>query len=508
MQNNIIKVVIEEIKPTVGKVGRLINPLPSEINFSNHQTYSTKTNFTFHFNTVSILSTTIGLVTGWTSPYMAQLTSPTSELPITSAQASWVVSLLPLGRFLGAIIGSVLVEFLGSKKTLLLTGLPLVPGWIFIICANSAYWLYISRLMSGISMGMIFTCFALYIGEIANPKIRGALIGCVINGMPLGTLLGNTLGPYLSMTWFSIIGLILNISFLVLFFFIPRSPHYFIKNNMPKKAAQSVAWYHRNSDPNEELASIKRLIEASQQTSLKSKLKEMNQPKNRRAFLITTLLFFFMQISGMNAIVYYMEIIVRNARVTSIAPSTVVIIVSIIGITFAWIAVYTIDQCGRRLLLSISNAGVVVGTTLLGVHYMLLHLEYDPAPLQWLPIFSLITFMLMCIGLVPVPSTILGELFPSNLKSVAGCITSAFSALVAFVSSKAYQPLVDLTAEEYVFWMHSGIMFCSLVFGLVWLPETKGKSLQEIQDMLVKETGRTERDEEVGVSGERQIQNK
>lgn len=114
----------------------------------------------------------------------------------------------------------------------------------------------------------------------------------------------------------------------------------------------------------------------------------------------------------------------------------------------------------------------------LGLHFHLLNLDYDPGNLEWLVILSLIIFMLMFFGLVPVPSTMLSELFPSDLKSVAGFVSSMTSAIFAFISIKTYQPLVDIIGEQYVFWIYAGIIIICLVYSLTLVPETKGKTLQ------------------------------
>lgn len=114
----------------------------------------------------------------------------------------------------------------------------------------------------------------------------------------------------------------------------------------------------------------------------------------------------------------------------------------------------------------------------LGLHFHLLNLDYDPGDLEWLLILSLIIFMLMFFGLVPVPSTMLSELFPSDLKSVAGFVSSITSAIFAFISTKSYQPLVDIVGEQYVFWIYAGITIICLLYSLTLVPETKGKTLQ------------------------------
>jgi len=122
----------------------------------------------------------------------------------------------------------------------------------------------------------------------------------------------------------------------------------------------------------------------------------------------------------------------------------------------------------------------MIGMTLLGLHFFLLDYDYDPDNLEWLIILSLLLITLMCLGLTPVPSTILSEIFSSDLKSVAGFIGSISSAAFAFVASKTYQPLVDLISEKYVFWIYALIIMISLAYSLTMLPETKGKTLQVI----------------------------
>jgi len=150
------------------------------------------------------------------------------------------------------------------------------------------------------------------------------------------------------------------------------------------------------------------------------------------------------------------------------------------GIIIGWIGAIAIDRCGRRILLAISSFGVMIGMTLLGLHFFLLDYDYDPDNLEWLIILSLLLITLMCLGLTPVPSTILSEIFSSDLKSVAGFIGSISSAAFAFVASKTYQPLVDLISEKYVFWIYALIIMISLAYSLTMLPETKGKTLQVI----------------------------
>ncbi|XP_058789150.1 facilitated trehalose transporter Tret1-like [Phymastichus coffea] len=131
---------------------------------------------------VTIIMVEIGILSGWSSPYLAQLTSSDSPLPLTFDQASWVASLLNLGRFVGAITGAITVNYFGSKRTLLLTFVLIGSCWAFTMSADNFIWLYIARTLGGVGLGMTYSCFALYIGEVALPEIRGAVVSLAMAG--------------------------------------------------------------------------------------------------------------------------------------------------------------------------------------------------------------------------------------------------------------------------------------------------------------------------------------
>ncbi|KMQ88802.1 facilitated trehalose transporter tret1-like protein, partial [Lasius niger] len=126
---------------------------------------------------ISLEAIVSGLATGWASPYLAQLTSAEADIPLklTDTEASWVASLLNLGRLIGALLGALCQEYVGRKRVLLLSGLPLASSWVFNICATSVTWLYLSRFCSGIGSGMLWPAMSLYLGEVADPAIRGSL---------------------------------------------------------------------------------------------------------------------------------------------------------------------------------------------------------------------------------------------------------------------------------------------------------------------------------------------
>lgn len=183
------------------------------------------------------------------------------------------------------------------------------------------------------SLGMHFSCFSIYIGEIATAHIRGALVSTIVNGIPIGLLIGNIMGTLISMVWFGVISLILNICYLAIFPFLPESPYYYAMHDNTDEAKRTIQWYHRKSNVEAELEIIERFVQSSGTHNFREKLMQMTERKNRRVFIMIVLLFIFMQLSGLNTITFYMEIIVTKAQVTCIEPSVVVIVSAALGIS-------------------------------------------------------------------------------------------------------------------------------------------------------------------------------
>ncbi|XP_053972070.1 facilitated trehalose transporter Tret1-like isoform X2 [Hylaeus volcanicus] len=445
--------------------------------------------------TVTLLSISLGFAMGWTSPYIAQLTTEGSTLYLTGREASWVASLLPFGRVIGACAGSLVVEYMGSKRALLSAGGPLMIGWICTIVAHSAGWLYISRFCNGLSFGIFFSSFSLYIGEIASPNIRGALITMIVNGMPLGMLIGNTMGSRISMRWFGVISLIVIILYLGFFLYLPRSPYFYVNRNDMEEAKKTIQWYHRKSNVNEELELIQAFVKSAQTSVFRDRLRQIMSRKNRHIFIMVMILFIIMQISGLSSVVFYMEVIVTKAGVTAMHPADVVILAGVHGIIVGWISVYLMDRCSRKLLMGLSCLCIISAMILLGLHFKLLEHGYNVKYMEWMPILAMMLFMMISLGVTPVPSTLLSELFPSDLKGIAGFMASFTGAVFAFICSKTFHPLTEALTETYVFWIHAVLMIISLIYVITNVPETKGKTLKEIQEMLDREYAEQESQE-------------
>ncbi|XP_014206046.1 facilitated trehalose transporter Tret1-like [Copidosoma floridanum] len=436
---------------------------------------------------VTMIMVQLGFSSGWSSPYLAKLTASDSPLHLSLAQASWVASLLNLGRLLGAFLGAILVHYCGSKRTLLLTLLPISICWALTILAQSAEWLYAARFSGGTGLGMTYSSFPLYLGEVALPKIRGSLVSLAACGGTFGIMLGNLAGCYLDHQVSAAIYLVPCFLLMVLFAWLPESPHHLVKVNELDKARSSIEWYRAGDRTSEELEEVVKFVSSASSESLVDKLAQFRQPVIMRATILVIVLWTFMQICGFNSVLFYMEIILIQAKSHLVEPKVVVVYVSASAVVASVLSIVLIDRCGRRALLVASSLGVSVAMSGLGGHFWLIDHGIDVDDFQWLPVASIFLFdVAFFLGLMCVPSAVLSELFPSNVKCIAACMCSLTSAIFAFVATKSYQPLIDLIGQSNVYFTYCGLTLLVVPYALICMPETKGKTLQQIQDKLVK----------------------
>lgn len=431
----------------------------------------------------------VGIVAGCVSPLLSKLTAPDSPIPMNKDEASWMASLANMGRFCGAVIGSILAAYYGTKRSLFIISIPVALGWLAIGLASSIEILYLGRVLTGFGVGMSFSCFPLYLGEIAVPKIRGAMVSLATCGGPLGLLLGSATSNYFSVNASAFVYFGFSLAMMGFFIYLPESPHHLIKVDNRQAAKDSIFWYRSGKGVQDEIEAVEKFVASESKITLLERLRHMRNPSIRKATYHVIILFTFMQICGLNSILFYLEIILRKAQCNIINPGEMVIYINLFSIGAALISMLLNDKFGRRFLMLLSSIGIVISMIMMMSHFLIIdYMDFDVSNLQWLPITAMILFTsFFSVGFNSVPSTVTSEIIPSNVKCIVGCLGSLTAGLVAFASSKTYQPMVDSMGDAYVFLTYGLISSAAIPYVLFFMPETKGKTLQEIQDELMND---------------------
>ncbi|XP_059607340.1 facilitated trehalose transporter Tret1 isoform X2 [Phlebotomus argentipes] len=427
-----------------------------------------------------------GTVLGWTSPtQLALVDNQEYGFEISREAFSWISSAMTLGAAAVCIPIGLLINLIGRKPTMLMLVLPFTIGWTLIIWATSVPMMLIGRVLVGISGGAFCVTAPMYTGEIASKEIRGILGSFFQLMVTIGILFVYAVGHGVNVFTLSIICAVIPIVFGLIFFFMPESPLYLVTKDRTSRATDAIKWLRGDKyDHSAELADLQQQIDEirSHPVSLAA---AMRRRATVRALVISMGLMFFQQTCGINAVIFYTTDIFEAAN-TGIEAGVATIIVGVMQVVATFLATLMVDRLGRRVLLITSDCAMATCTLLLGVYFFLKDQDAERvANLGWLPIVSLCVFIVMfSIGFGPIPFIIIGELFASDIKGVAGGVAMTINWTLAFVITKAFPSLLDAIGSGPTFWIFSGLSFLGTVFLVFYLPETKGKSLAEIQFLL------------------------
>ncbi|XP_017755480.1 PREDICTED: facilitated trehalose transporter Tret1-like [Eufriesea mexicana] len=451
----------------------------------------------------------VGTVYGWTTTSLSRLTSGDSDMPLklTDDEVSWIVSLTVIGSMIGPFLGACLSDRFGRKRCLLLSSGFYVVGWLIVLFASTVVALYIARVVLGIGVGISYTTNPMYVSEVADINIRGALGTLIAVNVFTGSLLTCSIGPWVSYKVLASILLAIPILFTASFVWFPESPYFLVARGRKTEASKSLAFFKGIRDPNEvkkELSLIirglsrndshKSHVSSSPSQSMEiikhswlAKLRMLLLPNNARALCIVVGLIAAQQLSGNFSTMQYMEVLFKKAAV-GIDSNLATILVLAVGLISGSLATATVEGAGRRPLLMISTFGSCFTLLILAIYLMLDNRGIDVTVVNILPVIDVIVFQVAYqIGLGTLPNALIGELFPTEVKGVAGAIVTIFDGVLGFIVSKLYQVIGDSLGAYTVYYYFSASCFLAFLMVLVFVPETKGRTNREIQMLLAGE---------------------
>lgn len=259
--------------------------------------------------------------------------------------------------------------------------------------------------------------------------------------------------------------------------------------NRTEDARESLKWlrgndYNFNDEINE--IQLEHDLMTRNRTTFFAALKK---PATKRALMITLILVFLTQMSGINAVIFYTASIFQEANVP-VESSVAAIIVGIMQVVATFVATFVVDKLGRRPLLALSSSVMCICNIGLGAYFFLLdHNSAYINYLGWLPISSLCVYIIaFSLGLGPLPWVLVSEIFTTEVKAIASSLSGATSWFIAFLVTKFFSNVRDLVGAGPTFLGFAAFAIVCTVFVLTTVPETKGKSFQEIQATLHSET--------------------
>ncbi|XP_032088864.1 solute carrier family 2, facilitated glucose transporter member 8 isoform X1 [Thamnophis elegans] len=434
-----------------------------------------------------------GFVLGYSSPAIPSLKrSHNSELRLDDTQASWFGSVVTLGATAGGTLGGYVVDKIGRKLSLMLCAIPYVFGFLVIISAQNIWMLYLGRLLCGLASGVTSLVVPIYISETSHSKIRGVLGSCVQLMVVTGILGAYLAGMALEWRWLAVLCSVPPCFLLGLMAFMPETPRFLLRQNQQSEAIAALQFLRGPLVDHEWEC---REIEANVNEQQEMSLAEFKNPSIYKPFLIGVAMMFFQQASGINALMFYAETIFEEANFKNSSAATV--IVGSIQVVFTATAALIIDKTGRKILLIISGIIMAASATVFGIYFRITvpspsnssHLQLLDAPLMeeghplaWLAVLSMSFFIMgFALGWGPIPWLVMSEIFPLRARGIASGACVLTNWLMAFLVTKEFHDLTVFLTPYGTFWLFSSTCLLNVIFTIVCVPETKGKSLEEIE---------------------------
>ncbi|KAG5875056.1 hypothetical protein JTB14_026187 [Gonioctena quinquepunctata] len=444
----------------------------------------------------TLTTITSGMHYGWPSPSLPKLLHENSTIAVSDAEGSWMAVMPLLGAVVGSLVAAVVVDILGRKKIILLSTFPFFAAWIMVAFSRSVTLVYIARLIAGVADGFVFIAVPMYIGEIAEPRIRGLLGTSLPVTWIFGILLINIIGFYLSITTTALVSSILPVVALITFIWMPESPYYYVMKGKQNEAKKSLQIFRGLQDVDSDLNRISHAIKTQMSNTGKC-LDLITVKSNRKAVYVMMVVRAAQQLSGTTAIAFYTQPIFIESG-NGISSEVATIIYFSVQLVLSIFSSSIVDIAGRRPLLIISGIGSVITLSIEATYFYLQSaVGLDLTGFSWIPVVALIAFVIMfSVGLQTVPLLMLGELFPANVKAFALSFADIYFAVLATIISKFFQIMKDSFGMYVPFYAFAAFSLIGVIAIAIFVPETKGKTLEEIQMYFKGETteeGDTER---------------
>jgi SP family galactose:H+ symporter-like MFS transporter len=403
------------------------------------------------------------------------------QFSLSTTMEEIVVSAVLIGAVTGAIIGGTLTDRFGRRRLIMLAGIIFTVSSIATALAQTVTVLITGRIVVGIAIGIASFISPLYIAELVPAKVRGALVAVNMLAITTGIVVAYVVDYALSgiQGWRYMFGVavIPSIILAVAMWRLPDSPRWLISRSKVEQARQVLQRVRIVSDVSPEISEIQQSL-AEQKGS---GVTELFRPSLRMPLIVGVGLAIFQQITGINTVIYYAPTIFGFAGFET--AGSAILAGAGLGILMLCIhvlAIYLMDRVGRRPLLLIGVAGQIIGLVILGAAFQFQQLS---GLIGYLAIGSLAIYVAsFAVGLGPVFWLMISEIYPLKARGAAMSVATAANWGMNLTVALTFLTLIGALGRAETFWLYGAIAVAAWVFFYRLVPETKGKSLEQIEE--------------------------
>ncbi|HET7479468.1 MAG TPA: sugar porter family MFS transporter [Rubrobacteraceae bacterium] len=392
----------------------------------------------------------------------------------------FIVSSLLLGAVIGAGVSGALSDRLGRRTIILVAAIIFAIGAVGAGLAPNVGTLILFRVLLGLGVGSASALVPSYISESAPTDVRGSLSTLFQLAITIGILVAYLVNAAFATAgdWRWPVGLAV-IPALVLFvgmYFLPDTPRWLVSKGREEEARRVLRRTRTDEEVERELNDIRRIEEAEEE---QAGYRELLAPWVRPMLVVGIGLAVFQQFVGINTVIYYAPTIIKSTGLADVASVLATVGIGVVNVLMTVVAILVIDRVGRKPLLLIGLAGMVISLGIIGGAFAFSGLS---GIISWVTLIGLMLYIAsFAVSFGPLLWVMLPEIFPLNARG-SGTGLSALSNWVAnFIVAQAFLPLVGLIGRSAVFWILAGICVIAALFVHFVVPETRGRSLEQIE---------------------------
>jgi SP family arabinose:H+ symporter-like MFS transporter len=416
------------------------------------------------------------------------------DMPATQG---WLMSCAVVGCIIGAALSGVLSDRYGRKRPLILTAAVFIVSAIGTGMAETIFTFVTFRIIGGVAIGLASNLSPIYIAEVSPESSRGKFVSLSQLTIVIGILLAQTVNWMIAepvpaestnemmlsswngqwgwrwMFWAENAPALM---FFILMFLVPESPRWLAKQRRYEESRHILSKIGGAASAEKAISEIK---DSLAEKSDKVRFKELLSPQLRNVLIMGIVLAFLQQWCGINVIFNYAEEVFAAAGYGVSDILFNIIITGSVNLVFTFIAIYTVDKLGRKMLLLIGAGGLATFYVLIGMAYYF-HVS------GW-PMLILIVSAIACYAMTfgPVIWVILAEIFPNRIRGAAMAVGTMSLWIACFLLTYTFPLLNNWLNTSGTFWLYAFICLAGFAFIYKKLPETKGKSLEELELELV-----------------------
>lgn len=414
----------------------------------------------------------------------------------SAALRGWAMSSALIGCLAGALLAGAWSDRYGRKKMLIIASVLFTVSAYGTGVVNDFTWFVLYRIMGGFGIGIASNISPIYIAEVSPAPVRGRFVSLnqltIVLGILAAQLANWQIGDYYmpdkntlsaegvewAWRWMFWAELVPAGLFFILSFVIPESPRWLAINKKKEAAYKIFARIGGDNYAETELTGIDNLRVTQEKTDWKALLK----PNVRKVLIIGIVLSVFQQWCGINVIFNYAHEIFSAAGYTVSDVLMNIVVTGVTNVIFTFVAIFTVDRWGRKALMYVGSAGLAVIYIIMGACY---YMQVSGWPMLLLVVLAIACYAM---SLAPVVWVVLSEIFPVKIRGAAMAVSTFFLWAACFILTYTFPLLNEYLGASGTFWVYGGICVAGFLFIRSQLPETKGKSLEEIEKELIEHT--------------------